>query len=52
MGVFHVNPVPDPDLEIRGMGVGGGRGWVGCHPDPKISGGGGPVFKKKFSVWP
>ena len=29
--------MPNPDLEIRGMGGGGGGG--GGHPDPEIRGG-------------
>ena len=40
-----INIVTDPDLQIRGGGVGGG----GSHPDPEIRGGGaGPGLKKKL----
>ena len=35
--------MPNPDLEIRGMGGGGGGG----HPDPEIRGG-PPVFEFFF----
>ena len=37
--VWIVNAVPDPDLEIKNGGLGGGG--EGGHPDPEIIGGPG-----------
>ena len=41
--------MPNPDLEIRGMGGGEGEGGGGGHPDPEIRGG-PPVSEFFFSA--
>ena len=46
VGRFGLRPVPDPDLEIGGVGW-GGVGGLGCIcPDPEIRE--GPSLQKNF----